>query len=146
MLTPRIMRREDLFDNFFNDFSVPSFRFTAPELPAMMKTDVKETNEGYELTVDLPGFTKEAIQIQLKDGTLTINASRNKDTDEKDENGKFVRRERFYGNCARSFYVGEHLENEDVKAKFENGILTLFVPKKAPQPKIEENKYIAIEG
>ncbi len=143
MFMPRIMR-ENLFDDFFNDFARP-VRPNAPA-PSMMKADVKETESGFELAIDLPGFKKEDIQAQLKDGCLTISASTKKESDEKDDDGKFVRRERFYGSCSRSFYVGEDLKQDDITAKFENGVLSLFVPKKAPEEKIEETKYIAIEG
>ena len=111
-----------------------------------MRTDVKETDGGYELDVDLPGYKKEDIKAELKDGTLTISASTNTEKEDKEKDGKFIRRERFSGSCSRSFYVGENLDQEDIKAKFENGILKLFVPKKEAKPEIEESKYIAIEG
>ena len=139
---------ENLFDGFFNDFARPERRianYSANET-AVMRTDVKETDGGYELDVDLPGYKKEDIKAELKDGTLTISASTNTEKEDKDKDGKFIRRERFSGSCSRGFYVGENLDQEDIKAKFENGILKLFVPKKEAKPEIEESKYIAIEG
>ena len=88
---------------------------------------------------------KENVQAELKDGYLTITASNNTEKEEKDENGKFIRRERYYGNCTRSFYVGDVVEQEDIKARFENGVLVIDIPKKEAKPKIEEKKFIAIE-
>ena len=106
----------------------------------------RKQTEAMKLDVDLPGYKKEDIKAELKDGTLTISASTNTEKEDKDKDGKFIRRERFSGSCSRSFYVGENLDQEDIKAKFENGILKLFVPKKEAKPEIEESKYIAIEG
>ena len=140
---------ENLFDGFFSDFARPERRLTGSigHEAAVMRTDVKESDEGFELHVDLPGYSKEDIRAELKDGTLTISASTNTEKEDKDKDGKFIRRERFSGSCSsRSFYVGENLEQNDIKAKFENGILKLFVPKKENKPEIEEAKYIAIEG
>ena len=111
-----------------------------------MRTDIKETDAGYELDVDLPGYKKENVQAQLKEGYLTITAKCQKNDDEKDKDGKYIRRERYYGTCSRSFYVGEDLTQEDIKARFEDGILKLTVPKKEAKPKVEENKFITIEG
>ena len=111
-----------------------------------MKTDVRDTKDGYELDIDMPGFAKEDIKAELKDGYLTISAASKKDNDQKDENGKYIRRERYAGSCSRSFYVGDQISQEDVKAKFENGILKLSIPKKEEKPAVEENKYISIEG
>ena len=111
-----------------------------------MRTDIKETEGGYELDIDLPGYKKEDVQAQLKEGYLTISASMNKDNGEKDKNGKYIRRERYFGSCSRSFYVGEAVTQEDIKARFEDGILKVSVPKKEAKPEVEESKYIAIEG
>ena len=102
--------------------------------------------DGYEIHIELPGYKKEDVRAELKDGNLTISATSNTENEQKDENGKFIRRERFYGNCSRSFYVGEHVEQTDIKAKFEDGILKVFVPKKEAKPAVEEKKYITIEG
>lgn len=112
----------------------------------MMKTDIKDAGDHFELMMDMPGFKKEDVQAQLKDGMLTIEANTSTSNDEKDENGKYIRRERFTGSCSRSFYVGEGVTQEDIKAKFEDGILKICVPKAEDKPQIEENKYIAIEG
>ena len=111
-----------------------------------MKTDVKETEKGYEVAVDLPGFKKDEIQIELKDGYLTITGTTKKETGDQDKKGKYVRRERYCGSCSRSFYVGKAVEKEDIKAKFEDGVLKISVPKKEEKPKVEESKYISIEG
>jgi HSP20 family molecular chaperone IbpA len=111
--------------------------------PSIMRTDIKETEDQYVLTVELPGFNKEDVKLHLKDGYLNISASTQNENEEKEE-GKFLRRERYTGSMTRSFYVGEDLTEEDVKAKFGNGVLTLSLPKEAPK-KIEEPKYISIE-
>ena len=115
--------------------------------PSAMKTDVKETDAGYELDIDLPGYKKEDVKAELKDGYMTISAEKKSEDGEKDEkSGKYLRRERYYGSCSRSFYVGEDMTEEDIKAKFEDGILKISVPKKDPQPAVEQTKTIAIEG
>ena len=139
---------ENLFDAFFDDFARPVRRPThvKPMAPAVMKTDVKENEVGYELGVELPGYKKEDVSVELKDGALIIKASKDTETEEKDANEKFIRRERFHGSVSRSFYVGEDIEENDIKAKFEDGVLKLFVPKKVEEPKVEERKFIAIEG
>ena len=109
----------------------------------LMRTDVKEDKEGYEVLIDLPGFKKEDVQITLKDGYMTVSANR---VSEVEEGKKFLRRERYIGNVSRSFYVGEVLTEEDIKAKFENGVLKIMLPKKEEVPKVEEPRHIAIEG
>ena len=147
MLMPSIFG-ESLFDDFFDDFARPArsaARYNTPTTN-VMRTDVKEDENGYELHIELPGYQKEDVKAQLKDGYLTIHAEKKQNNDQKDEEGKFIRRERFYGSCSRSFYVGEGLTEEDIKAKFENGVLKIAVPKKEKAPAVEENKYIAIEG
>lgn len=111
----------------------------------VMKTDIKENDKGYELDVDLPGYKKEDVKAELKDGYLTISASNDNTKEEKDEDGKYIRKERYTGSVSRSFYVGKYVTEEDIHAKFENGILKLSVPK-VDAPKVEENKYISIEG
>lgn len=110
----------------------------------MMKTDVKETESGYEIDMELPGFKKEDIKAQLKNGYLTIQASQNTDNSQKDGDGKYIRRERFTGSVSRSFYVGENMTEEDIRAKFEDGILKLSLPK-AEARKAEQTRYISIE-
>ena len=146
MLMPSIFG-ENLFDDFF-DYPVARRHFDRPaqkEL-AIMKTDVKENADGFELDIDLPGYDKSNVNAELKDGYLTVSAETNKETEDKDENGKYIRRERYFGSCKRSFFVGEDITEEDIKAKFENGVLKISVPKKEAKPKVEEKKYIAIEG
>jgi len=140
MLLPSIFG-DNLFDDFMDDmFSVD--RMPVKTMPSIMKTDIKETEDQYVLAIDLPGFKKEDVKIHLKDGYLNVSASSQNEEEEKD--GKYIRRERYTGSMTRSFYVGEDLTEEDVKAKFGNGVLTLALPKEAPK-KIEEPKYIAIE-
>ena len=113
----------------------------------VMKTDIKEKDDGFELVMDLPGFTKDEVKASLENGYLTISAAKGLDKDEKDkESGRYIRKERYAGSCERSFYVGEAVKQEDVKGEFKHGILKLFVPKKAPEKAVEQNKYIAIEG
>lgn len=112
---------------------------------SIMKTDIRENEGTYELDIDLPGFKKEEINAQLQNGYLTISAAKSLDKDEKDKDDKFIRRERYSGSMTRSFYVGDNIKQEDIKAKYEDGILKLSVPKTAPK-EVEENKYIAIEG
>ena len=112
----------------------------------IMRTDVKETDSGYELDIDLPGCKKENVKAELKEGCLTISAETNRSDEQKDENGRYIRRERYYGNCSRSFYVGEDITEEDIRAKFEDGILKVSIPKKEAKPVVEESKFIQIEG
>ncbi len=139
---------ENLFDDFFNGFDRPFFtRQTAPEQkPALMKTDIRETEVGYELDIELPGYKKEDLSLELTDGYLKISAAKNDKTEEKDDSGRVIRRERYAGAMSRCFYVGELITEEDVKARFEDGILKLAIPKKKPEEKIPEKKTIAIEG
>ena len=112
----------------------------------MMKTDVRETDDAYEVDIDLPGFKKDEVTAELNDGYITISAAKGLDKDEKDKKtGKYIRKERYAGSMSRSFYVGENLTDEDIKAKYENGILRLSVPKK-PAKAVEAKKTIAIEG
>jgi len=147
MLMPSIFG-ENLFDEFFEDFARPikrEVRYASP-VSSVMRTDVKESDAGYELHIELPGYSKEDVKAELKEGNLTISAVRDTSNETKDENGKYIRRERYYGNCSRSFYVGKDVEQTDIKAKFEDGILKVFVPKKEAKPAVEEKKYITIEG
>ena len=139
---------EDLFDRFFEDFARPVRRreCARTNFPELMKTDVRESDQGFELDVELPGYKKEDVKAELKDGVLTISAEQTSGKEDKDENGRFIRRERYFGSCVRSFYVGENLKEEDIKARFEDGILKLAVPKKEAQPAVEDKHYIAIEG
>ena len=111
----------------------------------VMKTDVKETESGYEVDIDLPGFKKDEVSASLENGYLTISAAKGLDKDEQDKKGKYIRKERYAGSMSRSFYVGEGVDQNDIHAKFEDGILRLSVPKENKKA-VEQNKYIAIEG
>ena len=146
MLMPSIFG-ESLFDDFMDDFAFPNIekKLYGKHAPHIMKTDVKEKDNTYEVDMDLPGFKKDEIQIQLKNGYVTVSAAKGLDKDEKDKEGKYVRRERYAGNVSRSFYVGDNVRNEDIHPKFENGILSFTVPKE--QKALEKNShFIAIEG
>ena len=126
---------ENLFDEFFDDdfMRFPAWSGRNPlygkHAKNLMKTDVRETETGYDMFVDLPGFKKEDVKLDLQNGYLTITASRNEDRDEKDDQGHYIRQERYTGSCARSFYVGDQIKPEDVKASFKDGILELSLPK-----------------
>ena len=132
-----------LFDNMFDDMFRDPF-FTNSNNTKLMKTDIQEKDNNYILDMDLPGYEKEDIKAQLKDGYLTITAQKNTSNDDKDEEGNYIRRERYCGKCSRSFYVGDSIKEEDIKANFNNGILELTFPKEAEQ-KAEEMKYITID-
>ena len=141
--------RDNLFDDMFDfDFDKEFDRMMRPlygkHAQNMMKTDVRETDNSYELDIDLPGFKKDEITIQLDNGYLSISASKGLDKDEEKKDGKYIRRERYAGAMNRTFYVGDNLTQQDIQAKFEDGILKISVPKKDVQ-QIEQNKYIAIE-
>ena len=146
MLMPSIFG-ENLFNDDWMDFGFPEVdkALYGKHANNVMKTDVKETDTGYEVDIDLPGFKKDEINAQLDNGYLTISAAKGLDKDEKDKKGKYIRKERYAGAMQRSFYVGENLTQEDIKAKYENGILKLSVPKKEAKP-VETKKTIAIEG
>ena len=146
MLMPSIFG-EDLFDDFMG---YPTGRQAAanayPQVKDMMKTDIRDVDGNYELEIDLPGFKKDEIKASVENGYLTISAARGLDEDEKDKkSGKYIRRERYAGACERSFYVGEGISQDDIKASFQHGILKLFIPKE-PEKSVEEKKYVAIEG
>ena len=137
----------NLFNDDWMDFSFPDIdkELYGKHAKNLMKTDVKEKDGNYEVAIDLPGFKKDEITAELKDGYLTISAAKGLDKDEKDKEGKYIRRERYAGSTSRSFYVGNGVKNEDVHAKFENGVLRLSIPKKAAE-EIEADKYVSIEG
>ena len=135
-------------NNFVDDVFDDMFPFAGNYTTAnydLMKTDVKETEGSFELDIDMPGYKKEDVKAELKDGYLTITGTTKKETGDQDKKGKYVRRERYCGSCSRSFYVGKAVEKEDIKAKFEDGVLKISVPKKEEKPKVEESKYISIE-
>ncbi len=147
MMMPSIFGR-DMFDDFFG-FPFGAYTgYGAAETAGteLMKTDVKEDEQGYEITMNIPGVKKEDVKAKLKDGYLMIQATSNSKKDEKDSEGRYIRRERYSGSCSRSFYVGEEMTEEDIKAKFENGTLKLTLPKKEAKKAVPEKKYIAIEG
>ena len=154
MLMPSIFG-EDLFDNFMKDF--PFFddntesnvekKLYGRRGKNLMMTDIKETEGGYELEMDLPGFTKDEIKVSLENGYMTISAAKGLDKDEQDKkSGRYIRKERYAGSCERSFYVGEDITEEDIKGEFKHGILKLFVPKKEAKPAVEQKTYVSIEG
>ena len=152
MLVPSIFS-----DNFFDDFFEFPFIDDRAEKSAerklyghhaanLMKTDIKEFDDKYEVEIDLPGFKKDEVHAELKDGYLVVSAEKGLDEDEQDKKtGKYLRRERYAGSCQRSFYVGRDITEEDIKAQFQHGMLTLFVPKKEAKPVVEEKKHITIE-
>ena len=136
MLMPK--NNLDLFDDIFGD------QFFFKNENKIMKTDIRERKDSYIIDVDLPGFSKENIKIDVTDGYLTINAKMSSENNKEEKKEKFVRRERYFGECSRSFYVGENVEPEDIKASFKNGILSLEIPKKEEKEKLPEKKYIEI--
>lgn len=160
MLTPSLFNENfDLFDHFYQD---PWFGFNDREFKNLekklyghraknvMNTDIKESDSGYEMEIDLPGFSKDEIAVELNDGYLTVSAAKGMDkneaeSEEEAKKGNYIRRERYSGACQRSFYVGEAVTQEDIKASFKHGILKLNIPKK-DQKQVETKKYIAIEG
>ena len=146
MLVPSIFSN-DLFDDFFNDNYKPAQRYVqSANSRNLMNTDIKEFEDQYELGIELPGYKKEDVTASLKDGYLTIEAERHADETLKERKGQYIRKECFTGKRQRSFYVGEDITEQDIKAEFKHGILKLFVPKKEAQPKVENKKYVAIEG
>lgn len=151
MLAPSIFGMNDLFDDFGDVFEFsPAFRKQVAAT-RNISSDIKELADGYQIEMELPGFAKEEVKAQLKDGYLTITAEHNAENkEENNEEGqkkeavKYIRRERHYGKCQRSFFVGKNVTEEDINAKFENGILTMYVPKEVKKPQVEE-KFITIE-
>ena len=134
---------ERLFDEFFNS-TLPNTRHQERKLARnLMNTDVRELESTYELDVDLPGFSKEDVTIELNDGYLTITAAHEEKEEEKARKGEYLRRERWSGTCTRTFYVGDGIEPEDVHAKFENGILNIAFPK-APRERKPVQKLVKI--
>ena len=146
MLMPSIFG-ENLFNDDWMNFGFPEVEkaLYGKHASHEMKTDVRETDSGYEVDIDLPGFKKDEINIQLDNGYLSISAAKGLDKDEQDKEGKYIRKERYAGSMSRSFYVGNAITQDDIKAKYESGILRLSVPKKAAE-EIEGAKKIAIEG
>ena len=156
MMVPSIFG-ENLFDDFFDDFfDWPAYdkqmknaqkKLYGRHADNMMKTDVRDHDDHYEIDVDLPGFKKEELSLELTEGYLTIKAAKGLDKDEKEKKtGKYIRRERYMGSMTRSFYVGDTVTQEDIKAEYRNGVLKLTVPKPDPNKEVEKTNYIAIEG
>lgn len=146
MLRPSIFNdnfTDSLFDDFFGDMFIPA---RTGRTASTMNTDIRELEHMYQIDMELPGFCKEDVKAELKDGYLTIEVAHTENNEEKDEKGRYVRKERYSGAYCRSFYVGAHVTEEDIKAKFKDGILTISVPKAEEKPKVEEKKYIEIEG
>lgn len=139
-LLPGFTTFDDVFDNMFDD---PFFRRT--RTANLMKTDVKEIGDKYQLEMEVPGFAKEDISIELRDGYLNISAKKSNNNDEKDNDGNIIRRERYSGSCSRSFYVGDNIKQEDIKASYNNGELIITLPKKAPKEIDTSSKHISID-
>ena len=146
MLVPSLFTN-DVFDDFdrFFDFDYPQVdrKLYGKRAGHVMKTDVREQEDKYEVVIDLPGFKKEEIKVELKEGYLTVSAGKSLEEGDKNQEGKYIRRERYVGNMSRSFFVGKDITKEDIHAKFEDGVLTLVFPKEAPK-KVEETHYITI--
>lgn len=158
MLMPSLFYDDfDLFDDAFGgpwfdnrDFKNMERKLYGRKAKNVMSTDIKETDDSYEMVVDLPGFKKEDVKVELDNGYLTITAAKGlekneAESEEAKKEGRYIRKERYSGEFKRSFYVGDYLTQEDIKAKFQHGLLTLDFPKKE-SPRVAENKYIAIEG
>ena len=149
MLLPSIFG-ENLFDDWMDFPRMPEFpdidkKLYGNKAARVMKTDIHEHDEGYELDIDLPGFKKDELNLALENGYLTVSASKGLDKEKKDKAGRLIRQERYAGAMQRSFFVGENVTEEDIKAKFEDGVLRLSIPKKEA-PKAPEKKTILIEG
>ena len=140
MMLPRRRNDFDLFDRMFLDDSF----FSGERESKLMKTDIKEKKDKYIIEMDLPGYEKENISLEINDGYLMISAKTSQNKDEKEE-GKYVRKERFIGECSRSFYIGDNIKEEDIKASFKNGTLKIEVPKKEERKELPEKKQIPIE-
>lgn len=154
-----LAKNNNVFDTFFGDpwFNDPWFddrdiqkaqkKLYGHNEKKLMLTDIKESDKGYELEMDLPGFKKEEIKASIENGYLIISAEKGLEKDEKESEGKkYICRERYTGSCQRAFYVGDDIEKDDIKASFKHGILHLDIPKKQHKPQVEENKFISIEG
>jgi HSP20 family protein len=144
MLFPSVFSN-DFTDRFFDDF------FTTPKMNGSyitntMRTDVRELDDSYQVDMQLPGYSKDDVQVEIKDGYLTVSANHQENDEEKDSKGKYIRKECYTGSCERTFYVGEHINKDNVKAQFKDGILTLTMPKEESLPKEETKQLVHIEG
>ncbi len=151
MFMPSIFGANNMFDDLFDDdffggreLNKAEKKLYGHRAKNVMNTDIKETEDSYELEMDLPGFKKDEVTVELDNGYITIRAAKGLDKDEKTKEGRYIRKERYAGSCERSFYVGEAVTQDDIKASFRHGILRLDIPKKENK-KVEGNKYIAIE-
>ena len=149
---PALMN-DTMFSNLFDDPFFEGWRnmdraaACDPNMSAgMMSTDVRETDKGYMVDIDMPGFKKDDISLDLQNGYLTVSAHRNSSHEDKDDNGRWLRRERYAGSCSRSFYVGEDVKESDIQPSYRNGTLCIQVPKMQAQPQVESKHQIAIEG
>lgn len=150
MLFPSVFD-DGLFDDFMDFPTVRQSKddwnhFLTGSMNSYMKTDIKEEGDHYELDIDMPGYDKDDVSAEIKDGYLTVSANKTENNDEKDDNGKYLRRERFVGSMSRSFYVGDDMTEDDIKAAFKNGTLSVCVPKKEEKKQVPEKHVIAIEG
>ena len=143
MFTPKLFT-DSIFDDFFDGFDSMDRKLYGKHSNREMLTDIKEHDDHYDVEIDLPGFHKDQIKVELSNGYLTISAHKSVDEENKDSKGTIIRQEKTYGTMSRSFYVGENITHEDLKAKYENGVFTIAVPKKDEIKKIE-NKTITIE-
>ena len=146
MMMPSIFG-ENLFDDWMDSVEEEFFGRKNPlygkHAKNMMKTDVRETDGTYEVDIDLPGFKKEDISVSFENGYLTVSTNKTLDRDDKDKDSKYIRQERYAGSMSRSFFIGKNIPKEDIKAKYEDGVLRLSVPKK--DIKVIENNTISIE-
>ena len=149
MLAPSIFEEnfiDDLFGFPMKEFDDMERKLYGRKANRMMRTDIREKDNTYEVSIDLPGFKKEEITVELDNGYLTISAAKGLDKDQNDKKGRLIRQERYAGSMTRSFYIGENVEKEDIEATYRHGVLTLTMPKKALEKKIPEKNLIAIEG
>ncbi len=135
---------DDLFDDFFSDYAKRCKTEDHYQNTGLMRTDIRENENSYELTIDLPGVTKENVKAELEEGYLTIAASTSVNKDENNKKGHLIRRERYYGTAKRSFYIGEDVKLEDIKASFNNGTLVINIPKVVEKPEVPKKQYIQI--
>ncbi len=145
MLMPSVFS-DNFVEDMFDDFFFPATSYKQRNRSVAMNADVKEKKDSYEIALDLPGYDKNDVKVELSEGYLTISAKHSEDKEEKSKDERYIRKERYVGQMQRSFYVGEDITDEDIKASFANGVLNLTVPKKEAKASVPEKKYIAIEG
>lgn len=145
MLMPSVFS-DNFVEDMFDDFFFPATSYKQRNRSVAMNADVKEKKDSYEIALDLPGYDKNEVKVELSEGYLTISAKHSEDKEEKSKDERYIRKERYVGQMQRSFYVGDEITDEDIKASFTNGVLNLTVPKKEAKASVPEKKYIAIEG